>query len=221
MPRVIAVYIVTELHQNQRKLESCSVQECTSKHDYSALENQPKSLIYEAISLISIGDLYYRQKSLNGSLILSACLPITQWPVNMVTVVDMTSQPRPRNWLVGLLSIRGQVSRAVKQDFSLSEDRLASLKNLHARFNLGKASGMTNSIEDDSERSAPALASSPALQFPGKPFSYSRENWYRDHYVSIQRPETHYSIEISTDIWAINSVIIRSHQRVGHIDPSD
>ena len=55
-------------------------------------------------------DLHPQQKSLNGSLIISSCLPITQWPVSTATVVDIMSRPRSSNWLVRLLSIRGQVS---------------------------------------------------------------------------------------------------------------
>ena len=53
-----------------------------------------------------------RQKSLNGSVILSACLPITQWSVSMATVVEITSRPNFINWLVHILSIKGQESLA-------------------------------------------------------------------------------------------------------------
>ena len=35
-------------------------------------------------------DLHPRQKTLAGSRILYACLPITQWPVNKATVIEMT-----------------------------------------------------------------------------------------------------------------------------------
>ena len=173
-------------------------------HHYSTLENQTESLIYEAISLISIGDssvkltrngetnnlylrlardghwqrkwitassssanLHPRQQSLNGSLILSACLPITQWLVSTVTVVYMTSRPRPSYWLVSLLSIKGQVSIAVEQDYSLTQDRLASRKNFHSISKLTEASGIPSSIEENSGKSAPGMAGSSALQFPG------------------------------------------------------
>ena len=37
-------------------------------------------------------DLLPRQNSLNGRLILSAWLPITQWPLSMATVVEIVSQ---------------------------------------------------------------------------------------------------------------------------------
>ena len=122
-----------------RREARCDVNQ---KHDYTTLENQPESLINEAIFLISRDDssvklirngepnnlylhlarerhwqrkwiavssfstaLYPRQKLLNGSLVLSACLPITQWPLNTVTVVEMISRPSPNNLLVCILSI--------------------------------------------------------------------------------------------------------------------
>ena len=79
---------------------------------------------------------------------------------------DMTSRPRPRNWLVHLLPIKGQVSLAVEQDSSLTQDRLASRKNFRSMSNLTEESWIPNSIEEDCGRRAPALSSSAALQFP-------------------------------------------------------
>ena len=69
--------------------------------------------------------------------------------------------------MVHLLSIKGQVSLAVEQNSSLTQDRLASRKHFCARANLTEASGTPNSIEEDSGRSSPALACPSSLQFPG------------------------------------------------------
>ena len=69
---------------------------------------------------------------LNGILILSACLPITQWPVSMVTVTEMMLRPSPSNWLVRLPYIESQVSLAVKQDSLLIQNSLASRGNFLA-----------------------------------------------------------------------------------------
>ena len=54
-------------------------------------------------------DLYLRQKLFNGSPILSACLPTRQWPVSMLTVVEMMSRPSPSNWLARILPINGYI----------------------------------------------------------------------------------------------------------------
>ena len=80
----------------------------------------------------------------------------------------MTSRPRPSNWLVRLLSIKGQMSLAVKQNSFLTQDRLTSWKNFRWMTNFTEASGIANSIEEDPGRRAPALASSLALHFPGR-----------------------------------------------------
>ena len=121
------------------------IQSMTTPH----LKNQPESLINEPISLKSMDvssksqitsiytskvmdigresrqlSLHAWQKSLNGICILSACLPIKQWPVSMAIVIEMMLRPSPFNWLVRLLSIEGQVSLAVEQDSSLIYDRL-------------------------------------------------------------------------------------------------
>ena len=150
------------------------------KHDYCTLENQPERLINEAISLISVDDSSVKltrngepndlflhlardghcQKSLNGRLIFSACLSITQWHVSMATVVKMMSWSSLNNWFLGLLSIKCHVSLAVERNSLLTQDRLASRKNFLAIADLNELSGIRNSIEDDSERSVSAL------QFP-------------------------------------------------------
>ena len=111
--------------------------------------------------------LYLRQKSLNGSLILFVCLNIMQWPVNTATVVYTTFRPRQCNWLRHLLSIKGQVSLAVEQVSSLTQDRLVSRRNLRLMSNLTKSSDIPNSIVEDSERTTQAVGSSSARQFPG------------------------------------------------------
>ena len=97
-------------------------------------------------------DSHPQQMSLNGSRILSACLPITQWPVSMATVVEMMSRSSPSNWFVRLLSIKGQVRLTVEQDSSLTQHRLPMRKNFRSIDNLNEASGIPNSIEDDSGR---------------------------------------------------------------------
>ena len=102
-------------------------------------------------------DLHPWQKSLNVSIICSAFLPITQWLIRMATVVKMMPRPTPSNWLVRLLSTKGQLSLAVKQDSSLIQDRLASRKNFRATANLTEAWVTPNSFEEVSESSAPAL----------------------------------------------------------------
>ena len=68
------------------------------------------------------------QKSLKCSGNPSACLPITQWPASTATVIEMMSRPSPSNWLVSLLSIEDHVSLALKQGFSLTQDRLKELQ---------------------------------------------------------------------------------------------
>ena len=78
----------------------------------------------------------------------------------------MMSRPRPSNWLVRLLSIKGLVSLAVEQDFSLTQGRLASRKNFRSMSNLTEANGIPNSIEEDFGRNAPDQVSSSGLQFP-------------------------------------------------------
>ena len=50
-------------------------------------------------------NLYPRQK--NGSLILSTCLPITQWPVSMASVINVI--PSTSKWIIRLISTKGQV----------------------------------------------------------------------------------------------------------------
>ena len=133
------------------------------------LENQPESFISEALSLISVDvnfvnltrngepnnlyvhlaryghcqrkwrtvsssstDLHPRQKSLNSNTIFSAYLPI------------MMSRQSPSNWLVRLLYIKDQVSLAVEQNSTLTQDKLASRNS--ALANLTKASDTPNSI---------------------------------------------------------------------------
>ena len=59
--------------------------------------------------------------------------------------------------MVRLLSIEGQ---AVEQNVSLNRNRLESRKNLCTMASLTDVSGIPKSIEEDSESSAPALASS-------------------------------------------------------------
>ena len=49
----------------------------------------------------------------------------------------------------------------------IDQDRLASRNNFRAISSLTETSGIPNSIEEDSGRSAAALASSSALHFPG------------------------------------------------------
>ena len=96
----------------------------------------------------SSADLHPRQKLLNESCILSACLP--QCPVSMATIIERRLWLNPSNWSVRFLSIEGQVNLAVEQDSSLTQYILYSRKN----FEL--------SIEEHSGRSV----SSSVLQFP-------------------------------------------------------
>ena len=90
-----------------------------------------------------------------------------KWPVSMATVIVMILRPSPSNWLVRLLSIEDQVSLAVDQDCSVIHNRLASRENFLAMANLNEVSCILKSIEENSGRSASALASSSVLQFPG------------------------------------------------------
>ena len=115
----------------------------------------------------SSADQHPLHKSLNMSLILSACLPITQWPVITATVIEMTSRPRPSIWLVLLLSIKGWVSLAAEQNTSLTQYKLASWKNFRSMSNLVEVNGILNSIEEDSGWRVPALPSLTALQHFG------------------------------------------------------
>ena len=97
-----------------------------------------------------------------------ACLPITQLPVSRAPVIsEMTSRPRPSNWLVRLLSTKGEVSLAAEKDSSLTHDRSASCKNFRLISNLTEASGIPNSIEEDSRRSAPTVSRN--VTVPGDP----------------------------------------------------
>ena len=73
---------------------------------------------------------HLRQKSLNESL-LSACLRITQWPVSTATVVHMMSRLSLSNWLVRLLSIGRQISLAMEQDSSLTQDKFEEVKRVN------------------------------------------------------------------------------------------
>ena len=67
------------------------------------------------------------------------------------------------NWLVCLLSIKSLVRLSVEQDAALIQDNLAFQKNFRAMANLTEASGIPNTIGEDSGRSAPALQSSEML----------------------------------------------------------
>ena len=87
--------------------------------------------------------------------------------VNTIAVVDRMSRPRPNNWLVRLLFIKGQGSFVVEQDFSLTQVWLVYRKNFRLISKLTEASSTRYSIEKDSGRSALTLASSSVLQFPG------------------------------------------------------
>ena len=103
------------------------------------------------ISITSFSaDLHPRQKSLNGSYVLSTSLSTTQWPVSVATLVELMSRPSQSNWLVRLLSIKDQTSLAVKQNSSLTQNRLASRKNFRTMPNLTDASGIPNSVDKDS-----------------------------------------------------------------------
>ena len=64
----------------------------------------------------------------------------------------MTSPLRPSNWLVRILSIGGQVSLAMEQVSSLTQDRFESLNNFRSLSNLTEASGIPNSMEKNSGR---------------------------------------------------------------------
>ena len=87
------------------------------------------------------------------------------------------SRPIPSNFLVRLLTIKGQVSLAVEQHSILTQDRLAFRKNFRAMANLAEASGAPNSVKDYIGRSAPALASSPALECISSRGSTSVIHW--------------------------------------------
>ena len=58
------------------------------------------------------------------------------------------------------------MSPAVEQDFSLTQGMLASRKNSLVMANMIGASGILNSIEEDSGRRTPALAGDTLLKRP-------------------------------------------------------
>ena len=103
----------------------------------------------------SSADLHPWQNSLNESLVISACFPITQWPESSAIVIEMTLRLRPSNWLVRLLAVGDQVSLAMKQDSSLTQHRFASRKNFSSIDNLTGANGVHSSIEEK-ERFSPS-----------------------------------------------------------------
>ena len=177
MPCVNAVPLLTTFCQNQKREKLVSARAAhqstttphwkTSQKDDSSVKltrnGEPYNLYlhlarnghwqWKWIKISSsAADLHSRQKSLNGSLILNACFPSTQWPVSTATVVEMASLPSPSNWLVRFLSIKGQVSPVVKQDFSLIQNMLPCRKNFRAMANLTEASSIPNSIEANSGR---------------------------------------------------------------------
>ena len=93
---------------------------------------------------------------------MDAALFSCVYTVRMATVIEMMLQTSPYNWLVRLLS-----NLAMEQDSSLIQDRLASRENFRVVASLTYVSVIRKSTEGISERSAPALASSFALQFTG------------------------------------------------------
>ena len=108
----------------------------------------------------------------------------------------MTSQPRPSNWLVRFLSIRGKVSLA--QDSSLTKDRFAFRKNFRSMSNFTKTSGMPNLIEENSGRNS--VQFSEMSLYPGthtsKTLVRHLERWSGQRLHSLSWSCSRISIEI-------------------------
>ena len=102
-------------------------------------------LINEAISLTSMDDSSVKLIRLESEITyiytsqeIGIDAEVVKWEqhVSMATVIELMIRPSPSNWLVRLLSIEGQVSLCVQQDFSLAQYRLKSRKNFRAKDSL-------------------------------------------------------------------------------------
>ena len=172
------------------------------------LENQPESLINEAIlvSLTSMDDSFVKltRAGKSNSLYLHlarqrkcmtfssslADLQPRQKSLNENRIIttclpEKMFRPSPSNCLVRLLSIVSQECLAVEQDSSLIKQGLASRENFRAMISLNELSGISMLIEDFSGKSARLPKSNPHKIFINSYF-FEKDAAQVNHYNGKQ-----------------------------------